>query len=276
MTPEHQGIPGAWVAGEHEGQVASATYVLDGALFSTTGSGSTLIGAPDDFLGEGGETGAALVELLIPAPSLSALRRGAVRETLANACSIARIGRNESRIWDTRDRYLVDNGEGERGAVRFIGDACVGAVWGKAPFRKIDYSSAASRAPHDLRGALLELCELPFFRFLDEGQLISVVFWAEGGRIVGPERWSDTYIFGVELFEAELGDGFGEDAEEFYSLSRKELDLIEEISHRGSVSHWPIPVLRSELATLIPPDAPHHEEACSEILDGGAFELRDG
>lgn len=73
--------------------------------------------------------------ILLPSPSMSVLFRGAARETLAAAYSIARIGRQDTRAWDRPDRYIVDNGEGDSALIQFRADACVGAVSCHAPSR---------------------------------------------------------------------------------------------------------------------------------------------
>ena len=47
------------------------------------------------------------------------LFRGSVRESLAHASSVARIGTQETRAWERPIRYVADNNEGYVGVVEF-------------------------------------------------------------------------------------------------------------------------------------------------------------
>jgi hypothetical protein len=55
-------------------------------------------------------------------PLWRSLFRGAVRESLAAANSVARIGLQETRAWERPIQYVVDDNEGNAGVVEFNAD----------------------------------------------------------------------------------------------------------------------------------------------------------
>jgi hypothetical protein len=63
---------------------------------------------------------------------------GCVREALAAAYSVARIGLQETRAWETPLSYVADDNQGNVGVIEFRHDGAVAAVSARAPERPFD------------------------------------------------------------------------------------------------------------------------------------------
>jgi len=207
------------------------------------------------------------MELLLPAPRSSELYRGAIREALASAWSISQIGRQDTRGWETSNSYLVDDSEGSRAYVRFIGDACVGIAFSDDPTRAHDLDAAISAVPDELRPAAREVGRLPFF--YGNGSVRSTaLFWSENGRLVGSEPWHVLYTYSGDILRGELltDDAWRADAAETYDLPAEVGDAILAIVHKLDFSTTPIMVRPEVLDILAPTNAPHRSDALHALF----------
>ena len=135
---------------------------------------------------------------ILERPTLAALRHGALREMLANACSTARIGRQQTRDWEDLETYIADDNEGRVAVARFVGGACIVAAFSDDPCRDYDISLAVSQVPPELGEAAEEIVELPIFDGL------TAIFWASEGAMTSGEPWHETYSYGGDIFANEF------------------------------------------------------------------------
>src|SRR5262249_8447530 len=112
MKTQHCAIRGKWTSGVNKGLFGVISDVRVGKIYTVAPDGTRAIGSPDEFRAETGETADHLMSMALPWPHQAALFRGAVREALAEARSIATVGIQDTRIWDQPYRYIVDDNQG--------------------------------------------------------------------------------------------------------------------------------------------------------------------
>ncbi|HEU4409118.1 MAG TPA: hypothetical protein VFS43_27925 [Polyangiaceae bacterium] len=248
-----------------------------GSLFTTSPDGGYLLGRPEDFRADTGESGDALMSLLLPNPSAEAFFRGVVRRCLVGVRSIARFGRQDARAWDSPGRYLVNDGEGNVAGALFLPNGrCVAAVHDHESSRAIDLAALAARVPVGLYGPLAALASLPF---LTSGHPpgVTAVFWEGGGKLCADEPWHTAYEFGGHVFRDELmGDAAWKAAsEEEHELPGGLADLVLAISRRA-VWGQRIELTEAEISLLVPSDSKHRDDGLEELLYGGVFQKARG
>jgi hypothetical protein len=264
-------ISGEWIAGPNDGERATLSGVRAGLVYGLRANGTRVSGSASDFVADTGETGEAVLGLLLPNPRASTLLRGTVRESLAAAYSIATLGRQETRAWDECYTYVADDGEGNSGIVKFDPDGASGALNDHDFHRNFDVDGAVALAPVGQRGTLRSLVDLPIFQY-NGRRTITSVFWTEGGLLCGPEAWFKIYIFGGELLRRELMDDreWQGEANEYYEISEALVDIIIRITGRLLPLN-PIALTREELSLLVPDDAPFRTEALEQLFGGGVI-----
>jgi hypothetical protein len=266
-------VSGEWTSGPNAGLRAAIFDIRAGMLYTVGPDRTQIIGAPDDFRAGTGESGDTLMERLLPWPNRSALFHGAIREALADAHSVAMVGQQDTRAWDRRDCYIVDNNEGDTGAVRFLLGACIGAVSSHDPTRPFDHITAIVAAPSELQEDLSSLCMLPLFDFGGRPR-ITAVFWSDGDSLCGPEPWHISYQYGGELFRRELlsDELWQEEAAEHYELIMAITTMIIGIAKRATPRQL-IMLTEEESTILFPKDSDYHNEAIEQLVNGNVFGL---
>jgi hypothetical protein len=267
-------VEGEWLSGPNRGQRAEVRDVRAGQLVTLGENGIRALGSPDHFRAQSGESGAALLALLLPAPRIAALHHGAVRESLAAARAVAIFGQQETRAWDRLDIYVVDNGEGDVGVVQFLPESrCVGGATCHECTRGLDPKNLIATAPGAIRSALGALSTLPLLNSPGKARM-TALFWGTQGLIEGPEAWHETYRHGAEVFRRELlaDDGWRVDAGEHYEFDGATLDVILRIAARAEV-HLPVALTPHEWQALIPVEAEHRVDAADQLLSAGVFHM---
>jgi hypothetical protein len=262
-------ISGQWVAGPNAGERATLCEVRAGRVFGLLADGTRVLGSPDDFISETGETGEILLKFLLPNPRASTLLHGTVREALAAACSVAMLGQQETRAWDQDYTYVIDDGEGNCGVVMFDRSGVVGALYMHDAKRNFDVDHAVSLAPAEQQEMLHSLVVLPILQH-DGNRSITSVFWTEGGLLHAAEAWHKVYRFGGELLRHELMEDreWRAEATEYYAFSESLIDSIIRFTNRLDPL-TPIFLTNEELSKIIPQDAPFRAIALEQLFSGG-------
>jgi hypothetical protein len=198
------------------------------------------------------------------------LFRGAVRESMAAAHSVAKIGTQDTRAWERPIRYVADDNDGNVGVIEFITDGAVAAISARAPGRLFDLSKAIATAPSALRGMLSNVCDLPL---LQEGQGVSAVFWTAGAHVLGPEAWSEICLFGADLFRREFlpDSAWTTEGAVHYELAPDIARLAIAISNRATPRVPLVDLSEEELRRLIPNDSEYKSEALELLASDGLF-----
>jgi hypothetical protein len=266
-------VAGKWLSGPNSGSRARVLDILAGRLQTELPEQTVVSGPPSDFRADTGESGDDLLALLLPWPRLDDFFRGVVRESLASANSLARIGRQSTSAWDAPNGYIVNDGEGGQAYVSFTACGCVAAANSCEFARDFDYEAAVAQAPDDLREALRTVCQLPFFQWEGRPQ-ITAVFWGLPETLGGPEPWPTIYVSGAEVVRRELlsEESWRTESAAHNDLTESTVDVIVQIARRAVVTQ-PTTLTKAELAQLVPPGSAHYEEAVEEILGGGAFRV---
>lgn len=209
---------------------------------------------------------------ILPPPSWRALFRGAVREALAAAYSIAEFGIQETRAWEMPMRYIADDNQGNVGVIEFRLDGAIAAMSARAPARTLDRQQAIELAPPGLRDAISRICELPL---LQEGLGVSELFWTERELIRGPESWDEICRHGAEIFERELQSDveWMATGASYYDIDAAVARHVIEASRRAVVG---IPILRlsrEEVSMLIPKGSKHENAALSVLVSERLIEV---
>lgn len=92
FSPVRTPIIGRWISGENAGGRGSIVDVRAGNIYTLAADGGRAFGRANFFRADTGESGDQLLALLLPRPGVSALYRGAIREALAAAYSVAKMG----------------------------------------------------------------------------------------------------------------------------------------------------------------------------------------
>lgn len=265
-------ISGTWLTGKNSGARATLEDIRAGRLHGVSlPEGNYVSGAPEEFRADTGESGAELLALLLPPPTIASLHDGAIRESLAEVYSIARIGRQGTRGWESVAYYTVDDNEGCVAVAKFLPGACVAAASSDDPTRSFDTAAAFALAPPNLRAELASLCALPIFEVAG-ASTVTTIFWSDGGFLQGPEPWPTCYIFGGEIFQRELLDeeAWKTEASEHYGLEGFGAEAIVQMARRSSADR-PGVLSEQELRFLVPLDSKHRTEALDQLFSGGFF-----
>ncbi len=203
-------------------------------------------------------------------PTYSALLRGAVRESLAWAHSVSKIGIQDTRAWEAPLRYVADDNEGSVGILSFEGPGVVAAVHSKFCNDAYAWREDVLRAPKELRASLTKVCELPL---LQEGVGVTAVFWAidTAGTAASPHTWDSTYRMGADVFENEClsDDEWVRTAREFYGLPDATAQVILQASNRAVAARPVVALTQSELHSIIPTDAAFRDDASKALFTDG-------
>jgi len=154
---------GRWKSAHESSTKVKAVDYRAGHLMTVDSSGQFTFGHPDEFISEAGLSGAGLMERLLPSPTVADLLHGCLRETLANAASAARIGRQETRDFDGPETYFADDNEGCVTCISFVGPECIGLGFSDDPSRTYDYQTVISAMPSPLQKRAKEVAKWPFF-----------------------------------------------------------------------------------------------------------------
>ncbi|HEY3256328.1 MAG TPA: hypothetical protein VGJ91_20355 [Polyangiaceae bacterium] len=206
-------------------------------------------------------------------PPWRGLFRGSIRESLAHASSVSRIGTQETRAWERPIRYIADNNEGYVGVVEFGPEGAIGAM-NSRDVQFFDRERAIAAAPLGARDALLRLCDLPL---LQERQGVSMVFWSVGESILGPARWHDLCSHGAQVFERELLSDSAWEAEavSHFELTPEVTRLAIAIAARATIQVPLVHLSNRELNTLIDPGCNYRDEAFDLLFSDGLFVVGD-
>jgi hypothetical protein len=195
-----------------------------------------------------------------------------VRESLAAANSVTRIGIQDTNAWEKPIRYVADDNQGNVGIIEFQANRAVAAISARARGRALDLARALSLAPVEQRDDLLRVCELPL---LQEGLGISEVFWTVGEFLHGPEDWDEMCLHGAELFEREaLSDPEWEEIGiPYYNLTIAAARAVISIAARAQVRVPLVRLSEDELGLLVPEGSKYENTARGLLLSDGLFEL---
>ncbi len=267
-------ILGRWRAGRAAGREAEIIDVRAGNLVAVDADGALSFGDPRHFQAATGETGEALMRLLLPPPTTLELYRGAIRESLAALWSTAQIGHVDTRGWETCSDYIIDDGEGCMAIVQFVGHECVAAAYSDDPSRHYDPRPAIARMPAELRPIAAEIIALPFFAGPGGARQTSL-FWSEAGVIVGAEPWPILYTYTGDILRRELlrDDAWRLEAREHYELPDEVMAEILGIAAHALLPPRPVPVPQRSLQLIIPPSAPHAAMVLEQAASDGVFRV---
>lgn len=246
-------------------------YVAGRLLTASTIDGKQTSGAPTDFLTTTGESGAELLERLLAPPTTSELRYGAIRESLACAASTARIGFQETRAWDSLSDYILVDGLGSCGVVRFLWNGCVAALTSHNPWRQFDVVSAIAGAPDKHRATLKQVSHLPLLAESVRQLGISSIFWSDGEQIEGGEPWPTLYAYGGELLAREILDDASwlTEAPEYWALEPEAASVITTIARQRCDRSGLITVSKEDIERILPGGAPHRAVGVQMLSDLG-------
>lgn len=264
-------IWGRWTADDHSVRVKLIDYRA-GNLVASTLDGETMFGLPDRFRSDEGVPGETVLERLMSWPRVAALVHGCLRETLANAASIARIGRQETRDFDGPNTYFADNNEGSLTCLTYVGRECIGLSFSKDPFRAYDYGAALQAMPESLLPHATNAAAQPIF--CGQDQAFTAVFWSVDGTLASHEPWATVYAFMGDILELELSNdaNWFELAEDHHELPPMCLRLILDVVSRVEADGM-LRVRAVEQSVLFPPSEPYSATAIEELVAGGRVEF---
>lgn len=196
--------------------------------------------------------------------------RRCAREVVAQAASVARWGRNETRAFDSRALYLVDDGEGAFGALSFQERQLVGLSGGGDTSLMISLREPG--LPDECRQRLSALARLPF---VESRGLPTALLWSEGESIVLSQAEADVLEGAAYVFQREfLNDSdWLVAATEYYGAEQAVLALCIELSLAVELG-TPPPVLGRRIKnSLLVGDAGHAADATAQLVAGGVFSL---
>ena len=199
-----------------------------------------------------------------------ALFHGCVRESIAAAYCVARIGTQETRAWERPLSYVADDNQGNVGVVEFTEDGAVAAVSARAPRRSFDLERSILSAPSERQRSLRRLCDLPV---LDEGSGVSAIFWTVGDAIKLPEAWEAAYRSGLDLFRRELlsDADWSKEGAEYYGMNVETIQLPIDIARRTKVRVPLVELAEAEVQLLIPEGSEYAGEARDLLFQDGLF-----
>lgn len=256
-------IRGRWMAGPHDGRRGEASAYRAGNLVSRADDGQTLIGTAADFVSEEGDSGDVLLGKLVLAPRVSAVFEGCVRECLLNAHFCSLYGRQETRDFEGESLYIINDGSGAVGALRFQSGDVMGAISSYEHFRNFGVDALIGEVPERQRGVLTDLCHLPL---VSAPTKLTAIFWTESSLAYGGEPWHQTYKYGGEVLVREL---MSTEERRNEAVTEEEVpphvfELVVGIVQR--ISGMRLPSLDAvELETLVPSTSPFAREGLETV-----------
>jgi len=264
---------GRWLTGPWEGEEGTLVDVDVDGLLVRRPNGAEATGHPEAFVSSSGDSGDSLLAAVLTPPSWKTLFRGGIREALASAWSTAKIGFGDTNAWERPMDYVVDDGMGNTGVAHFLlGGGVVAAICDHESTRRFQPEEAIQRAPPDLRTPLAQVCSLPL---LSGPHPISAVFWSEGDVLSGPEPWWRIYLQGARLFHSELlpPSMWVTSGAAHHDLPETVVSLVQRIAARAELGTPLLTLARAELRGLVPPGAPHEDQAHDVLFAGGLLAL---
>lgn len=260
-----QALTGCWLSGTYAGQTGVLRDVRAGRIYGELADGTEVSGHPCEFRADTGQSGESLLASLLPPPRADHFFAGALRESLAGIYSTAVFGRADTRAWDRKSRYIVDDGEGNAAIAAWSDDGIVAAMCDHDSTRAFEFGFGI---PDDKLRKLSELIELPFLRTCT----VTAVLWSEQERLEGPEPWFKIYQCGGEIFRSELlnEDEWMSDAVRNCGLDIKTASMIVSISRRA-IPLQVVELTDFELGMILPTTAAHRAEAREQLESGGMF-----
>lgn len=261
-------LRGYKVDGRWDVDGGGAVRVVDyaaGWLWTEDDRGEVRSGPVGAFTTVGGESGEQLVARLIRAPAVLRLWFGSLRESLVAASYVAISGFGETRAWEG-DAYVLSDGCGSEGVIRFARDSCVAAVAYKDPWRSYDVDAAIRAMPEPVQRPMREVAALPL---LTSGVGITALMFGEDGYLTSNEEWVTAYTFGAEIFRREmLTDEVWEDeAVEHYGLDVDVVRVASSLARLAiAVPHELRAAVGASLSKFVPPSSPYLNEAV-ELVD---------
>jgi hypothetical protein len=152
-------------------------------------------GEPGDFMAENGMSGEAVLDKLLPFPSVGTFFYGAIREALAASHFYSVSGGWYGNLSFCGDHCYVDNQQGEYAIVQFQENDCHGVLSSGDPWRKYDTNVGLASAPRRAKEAL-ELLVAELNRWCSTSP--TGLFWSDEGQLAGPEPFRVLYRFGFE------------------------------------------------------------------------------
>lgn len=265
---------GAWRTSAHGASPVQTVDYRAGNLITRDEGGCVQYGPPSDFQAADGRDGLALLDELMPPPSVEALHHGAVREALANYAWTSQHGFEDTRSWESESQYIATDGEGNHAVIYFtVERAAVSVGFGHDSGQPALTPEVFGHAPSEIRASLARLSELAMFSF-GEKQLYNSVFWSSGGRVRSYRSWPSEYTAGSDIFRRELlgDDAWLEEASEYYEHPDALLEKIVSLSKKAVVGAH-VSATRAELDKIVSPSAPHFGDLHSIV--GRKFAVGD-
>ena len=249
-------VRGSWNSGA---RVLLTDYV-EGFLVAEDPEGNELSGPPETFHAFTGESGVALLERILPAPTVLELEYGAIREALASVHSVALYGFGETRAWDG-NTYTASDGCGNEGVIRFALGECTGAAACKYEVG-LNQETALEHVPAKARSSAREILALPLLCSNGSTRATSL-FWSEEGKVCSGAPWHVTYARGAELFRHELLDDrrWLAEACALHELTDRRGDFVLQVAKEMLVAGSAHQLALEAARELIPVEAPYREEA---------------
>ncbi len=263
---EQLNLRGEWIRGENKGIVGLLADFRSGQLITTV-DGAEAGGTPDDiYFPSKGSGRDVLLEILLP-PSCEQLRYGMVRESIAAVYSVAQYGFSETRAWDGKKDYIVDNGEGSACVVRFENGSCFGALASSDPHRDFSAEMALHHAPQFVQKLAAGVMDLPFLKY--SSTPVTSVFWATDGQLTSVDDWPTVYEFGGEVLRGELlaDMPWVREAKSFYGMEGQVPLRVIELAKRRWLQDGPIEILEEFYCELIPSGSPYSADAQKLLVD---------
>jgi hypothetical protein len=255
---------GKWTAGSNQGLCGWVVAYRAGNLMTTNENQECAWGEPGDFITEDGKSGEAILDELLPFPSVAPFFYGAVRGALAAAHFYSVSGGWYGDFSFSGGDLYVDNQQGEYAIVQFREAECLGVLSSGDPCRAYDAQGGIASAPLPLKNSL-ELLVVELGRWSSTSP--TGLFWSHEGQLDGPEPFRILYKFGFQTMATLLladkewipsfVDGYGSEsgiAEAIISVARRYC------SYRRAVAVEP-----EVLEVIFPEGSPARENALETV-----------
>ena len=205
-------------------------------------------------------------------PNWKALFHGAVRQSLAAINCVARIGIQQTNVWERPFSYLSDDNQGNVGLVSFATDGAVVVMSARAPEREFNVDGAVVEAPPRWQSELVRLSKLPLFQ---EGCGVSGLLWTVRDHLEAPQGRDDVKAAALDMFELELLDDatWSRAGARFFGMSPEMARYVVALASRAAIVPPILTLSALDVETLLGAKREHEVEALDLLHCHGLFAL---
>ena len=227
---------------------------------------------PHDFGTNDGRNGDAILDELLPFPTVECLFYGAIRQAIADAHFYAVTGGWYGDLIFWGDFCYVDNQQGEYAVIQFCENGCLGVVSSGDPWREYDSNAGLAIAPLLVRSPIKQIiAELKRWCSASPTGL----FWSNKGQLEGPEPFRVLYKYGLETMEnlrLSNEEWIPRFIEGFQSKSQI-AEAIVSVATRYCSSDRPVEMAPEHLAVIFPNASPARDKAMELVTKPGLAEI---